>query len=69
MKTSYSVAIVNYNGQKFLNECLPRVSESEPSPSEIILVDDALADNSIEIASKFPEVKLIRNEENIGPTA
>lgn len=62
-----SVIIVNYNGRAFLEKCLSSLlAQSYPS-LEIILVDNASSDNSIDyIRKEFPSVKTIANEQNAG---
>lgn len=60
MKTS--VLINNYNYGKYLDECLTSLLNQTKVPDEIILYDDGSTDNSIEIVSKYPSVKLISNK-------
>lgn len=60
-----SVIIPNYNGQKLLQQNLPAVVATKPE--EIIVVDDASTDTSIEfISANFPEIKLVRLPHNAG---
>lgn len=63
-----SIIIVNYNVKEFLENSLQSILKATSRISyEIIVVDNASDDGSIElIKSKFPEVKLIENKENIG---
>ena len=63
-----SVVIVNYNGQKYLQECLDAIKQNLGNLSyEIIIVDNDSSDNScIFIKDRFPEVKLIESKENLG---
>lgn len=63
-----SVIIVNFNVKAFLQNCLLSVRKSlEDIPSEIIVVDNASDDGSVEIIKKnFPDVKLIELSENLG---
>jgi GT2 family glycosyltransferase len=63
-----SIIIVNYNGGKVLRPCLASVyHETQRISFEIILVDNASTDGSVEIVEKdFPNVKVIRNAENRG---
>jgi len=63
-----SIIIPNYNTKDFLGKCLNSIKKNAPSCSyEVIVVDDASTDNSIEmIKKKFPEVKLIKNKKNLG---
>lgn len=63
-----SIIIVNFNVKAFLQNCLLSVRKSlEDIPSEIIVVDNASDDGSVEIIKKnFPDVKLIELSENLG---
>ncbi|MEW6295835.1 MAG: glycosyltransferase family 2 protein [Candidatus Diapherotrites archaeon] len=63
-----SIIIPNYNTKGYLEKCLNSIKKNAPSCShEVIVVDDASRDNSVEmIKKKFREVKLITNEKNLG---
>ena len=63
-----SVIIVNYNVKYFLEQALQSVSKAvKDIPAEIFVVDNNAVDSSIEmVKEKFPEVKLILNEKNVG---
>jgi GT2 family glycosyltransferase len=65
-----SIIIPNYNGEQILPRALASVREAGrayPGPTEIIVVDDASRDNSVEfIAHNFPDIKLVRHETNKG---
>jgi GT2 family glycosyltransferase len=63
-----SVVIVGWNAKHYLELCLQSLKEAPPSRSmEIIVVDNASTDGSAEmIEARFPQVKLIRSEENLG---
>ena len=62
-----SVIIVNYNGRAFLEKCLSSLLAQSYHDVEIILVDNASSDNSIDYLRKeFPSVKIIANEQNAG---
>lgn len=64
-----SVIIVNYRVRYFLELCLFSVQRAleEIGPSEIIVVDNASADGSIEaLRHSFPAVQFIENPENVG---
>ncbi len=60
-----SVIIANYNNARFLEDCLASLFRN-PGILEVIVVDDASTDDSVEIASKYP-VRLIENAMNFGP--
>lgn len=59
-----SIIIINYNNSKFLPQSI--ASAMSNNPFEIILVDDASTDNSIEVAEQYP-VTVIANKQNCGP--
>lgn len=63
-----SVAIVNWNTTRLLEECLCSIAEfAPPFDHEVIVVDNASADFDPEQFSiRFPTVRLIRNEFNAG---
>ncbi len=65
-----SVILPNYNHAHYLPQCLNAMLDQSVKPTEIIVIDDASTDNSIEVISDYvrrdPVVKLIQNEKNIG---
>lgn len=62
-----SIIIPNYNGEKFIEECLNSVYSLDYPSFEAILVDDGSEDNSARIAeSSFPKARIIKNKENLG---
>ena len=61
-----SVIIVNYNGARYLERCLQALRQQVVAPHEIIIVDNASSDNSIEIVRNFPEVKWLPQNQNLG---
>ena len=68
MKNSLSVSIVlpNWNGEHLLRKHLPAVIE-EAEGNEVIVVDDASSDTSIEILTKeFPSVKVVKKKNHEG---
>lgn len=63
-----SIIIVNYNVKEFLLNLLDSIKKAiDKITVEIIVVDNASDDGSVDVLKeKFPEVKLIINEKNIG---
>lgn len=65
-----SIVLPNYNGEPLLREHLPHIlsaTESYSPLTEVIVVDDASTDGSIEsIQNHFPSVKILRLPENVG---
>jgi GT2 family glycosyltransferase len=65
-----SIIIPNYNGGQILPRALTSATEAVRAyagQSEIIVVDDASRDNSIDLISQnFPDIKLVRHEVNKG---
>ena len=66
MKTS--VVILNWNGQKLLEQFLPSVlRNTETNETEVVVADNGSADNSVDYLKKhFPQVKLIQLDANYG---
>lgn len=62
-----SIIITNWNGCSDLVNCLVSVKGLDYPAYEIIVVDNASTDGSKEtVKARFPEVKLIENNENSG---
>ena len=60
------MVIVNWNGERFLDRCLIALLAQTAKPHEIILMDNASTDGSVEIARRFPAVRVIALEQNTG---
>ena len=62
-----SIVIVSYNTKEFLGRCLDSIFESTLKDLEVIVVDNASKDGSVEEIRKFDsKVKIIENKENVG---
>ena len=63
-----SISVVSWNTRELLRSCLKSIYENTHSIRyETFVVDNASGDGSSEMVKKeFPQVKLIRNEENLG---
>ena len=61
-----TVVIVNWNGDRFLDQCLSALLAQTVAPHEIILVDNASSDASLDIVRRFPSVRLLAQNENLG---
>ena len=66
--TAVSVVIVSWNTRTLLLGCLESLRSRNPANSlQIIVVDNASADGSVEaVTERFPGVQIIRNESNRG---
>jgi len=62
-----SVVVLNWNGIKVLELCLNSLKSQTYRPLEIIVVDNASTDGSVDlIQERYPDIKLIVNGENLG---
>ena len=62
-----TVVIPNYNGIRYIEDCLDSLYTGTQKEIEVIVVDNASTDGSMELVrDKFPQVRLILNEENTG---
>ena len=65
-----SVVMTNYNHAHYIVEAMDAILTQSYTPLEFIIIDDASTDNSFEIlegyAKKYPLIRLLRNEHNMG---
>lgn len=70
MRPSLSVVVPNYNHAKYLDLSLPAILHQSFQPTEVIVLDDASTDESVEVIRRFaaqnPLVRLVQNEKNLG---
>ena len=64
-----SVVIVNFNGAKIIPVILESLKKVKLKGGfETIVVDNASADDSVEVIKKYKNVKIIKNKKNLGYT-
>ena len=62
-----SVIIVNWNGKSILKDCLDAITKVNYKKLEILFVDNASVDGSIEfVKENYPSIKVFVNKENLG---
>ena len=62
-----SVIVLNYNAGELLLNCIDSLKKSTYTNLEILVVDNISSDNSQKkCKEKFPDIKLIQNNENLG---
>ena len=64
-----SVVVLNYNGLRFLDDCLGSLARLDYPRDryEVVLVDNVSRDGSAGVAEKrFPNVRVVRNNRNLG---
>lgn len=66
-KGKIGVVIVNYNGANYQNDALSTIYASTYKDIEVIIVDSASKDNSIDLAkSEYPQAHYLLQDENVG---
>lgn len=66
-KANVSVVILNWNRKEMLLDCLRSIKELDYPIYEIIVVDNASTDGSVQaVREAYPEVVLIENDKNYG---
>jgi hypothetical protein len=62
-----AIVILNWNGQKMLEQYLPSVIQNSKAEATVYVADNASTDQSMAmLRAQFPEVKLIQLEKNWG---
>lgn len=65
---SFSICIPNYNYARYIGETIQSVLNQTYTDFEIVVVDNASTDNSVEVVKSFndPRIKLFVNQYNVG---
>ena len=62
-----SIIVLNWNGRRWLHECLASLSALDPPAAELILVDNASSDSSVEdVRRAYPAVRILALPTNLG---
>ena len=65
-KFKASIIIVNYNNAKFIDQCVSSIVGQDYQNIEIIFVDDASNDNSLEVVRRHKNIRIIKNKTKVG---
>ena len=62
-----SIIIVTWNNENTISQCLKSVfSQTIEFQKEVIVVDNASSDDTVELVECWPNIQVIRNSENLG---
>ena len=62
----HSVVIVTYNSEEWISKCLDSLLPTLGKDDEVIVVDNASKDKTVNVVKKHRQVKLIASSENLG---
>ncbi len=67
MASKVSLVIPNWNGLRHLRTCLDAALAQTVSSCEVVVVDNGSTDGSADfVAANYPQVRILRREENLG---
>ncbi len=61
-----TVVVVNWNGAHLLPPCLDALAAQTHPSFEVVVVDNASADDSLAVLARYPAVRVVRNAANLG---
>src|SRR5258708_28121817 len=62
-----SIIVVNWNSADYTKQCVSSIRAfTDDSEYEILVVDNASSDDSVEVLQSLPGIRLIRSPENLG---
>jgi GT2 family glycosyltransferase len=62
----WTAIVINYNGASYLDACLRALERATPRPAEIVVVDNASTDDSLQELHAFPRVNVLAQPRNLG---
>jgi len=64
-----SIIVLSYNSKQYVLDCISSIKASDFKDYELLLVDNASSDNTVEEVSRiFPTVRIIKSDVNLGRT-
>lgn len=67
MSTSrWTALIVNYNSVEYLAACIDALEANTSPPAEVLVVDNASSDGSVDVLRGDPRVRLLAQSQNLG---
>ncbi len=66
MDTPVAVVIPNWNGRRWLPDCLESIAAQTLAPAEVIVVDNGSTDGSLELLRESPGVRVVSLGSNTG---
>ena len=67
IEVSLTAAVITFNSEAYIEECLDSILASGLQASDVLVVDDGSKDTTAEIvAEKFPEVRYLASDQNYG---
>lgn len=64
-----SFIIITRNRKEKLKKCIDSILKAVPREKEIIIIDNNSNDGTLEMLQKYNNIKVFRNDKNIGPVA
>jgi GT2 family glycosyltransferase len=61
-----AVIVPNWNGRRWLGQCLRALSEQTSPPAEVIVVDNGSSDGSLELVDGLRDARIIKLHRNTG---
>ncbi len=61
-----TVVVVNWNGAHLLPSCLDALAAQTHTSFEVVVVDNASGDDSLDVLARYPAVRVVRNPDNRG---
>lgn len=68
-KFKFSIIIANFNGEKYLPDCLSSLFKTDYPSYEVIIIEDGSSDKSLEIIESYKkkfDLILLKNDKNLG---
>ncbi len=62
----WTAVVVNYNGAGYIDACVRSLEQTRPAPKEIVVVDNASTDDSLQELHAFPRVNVLAQPANLG---
>jgi len=62
-----SIVILNYNGKRYIKNCIESIENQRYNNIELVFVDNASTDDSlVGLKQHYPKIKLVINNQNLG---